>query len=154
MIKGRPLFFWPGGGDGKFWNKLFAEAVNTEVNCTQEKKKCLQEDGNTRKKFFAAGPAYKIIIFACDNFSTLPSPPPSKKIMVRPWSDAQPTPHSKLKSFNKITCAYMWASIILYACRDPTSLLKSQRADRWPKNAIKQELVTLPSRSLYSFNNP
>jgi len=57
---------------------LFAEAVNTEINCMQEKK-CLQEDRNTRKKLFATGPAYKKIIFACDNFPTLPSLPPSER---------------------------------------------------------------------------
>ena len=52
-----------GGGDGgsnKFRNKLFAEAVNTEINSMQVKKKCLQENGDTHtKKLFAAGAAYK-----------------------------------------------------------------------------------------------
>ena len=28
-----------GGGGRKFWNKLFAEAVNTEINCMQVKNK-------------------------------------------------------------------------------------------------------------------
>jgi len=43
---------------GKFCNKLFAEVVNTEINCMQAQKMCLQEDGDT-KKFLAAGDAYK-----------------------------------------------------------------------------------------------
>ena len=34
---------------GKFCNKLFAEVVNTEINCMQVKKKCLQEGGDTKK---------------------------------------------------------------------------------------------------------
>ena len=55
-------FFDVGGGGDKFWNKLFAEAVNTEINSMQVKKKCLQENGDThthKKKLFAAGAAYK-----------------------------------------------------------------------------------------------
>ena len=53
-----PLIFWleEGGGE-KFWNKLFAEVVNTEINCMQVKK-----------------------MFACQNFPTLPV----KKITVCP----------------------------------------------------------------------
>ena len=68
-VRDRPLFFdgvEGGGGVGKFWNKLFAEAVITEKNCMQVKK----EDGD--KKMFAVGAAYKKM-FA-------PSPPrPVKK---------------------------------------------------------------------------
>lgn len=41
MLTGGPLFFDGGGGVGKFENKLFAEAENTEINCKQVKKKCL-----------------------------------------------------------------------------------------------------------------
>ena len=48
-------FFDGGGGGGKFWNKLFAEAVNTEINSMQVKKKCLQENGDTHKKIVCAG---------------------------------------------------------------------------------------------------
>ena len=97
------------------------------------------------------------IMFACENFSALLSPPPpapSKKERSVPDVMHSQTLHSKLTSFNKITCAYMWASVILYACRDPTSPMKSQRAGRWPQNAIRQELVKPPCRSLYSLNNP
>ena len=50
---------------------MFAEAVNTEINSMQVKKKCLQENGDTHtKKLFAAGAAYKKML-ACENF---PSP--------------------------------------------------------------------------------
>ena len=52
---------------GNFCDKLFAEVVNTEINCMQVKKKCLQEEGDT-KKFLAAGDAYKRN-FACEYFS-------------------------------------------------------------------------------------
>ena len=52
-----------GGGErqfGNFWNKVFAGAVNTEINCIQVKKlKCLQGTGDTHKKLFAAGAANK-----------------------------------------------------------------------------------------------
>ena len=46
-VRDRPLFFdgvEGGGGVGKFWNKLFAEAVITEKNCMQVKK----EDGDKK----------------------------------------------------------------------------------------------------------
>ena len=47
-----PLCFWRGGGGGeKFWNKLFAEAVNTEINCMQVKKQYLQEERDTKPIF-------------------------------------------------------------------------------------------------------
>ena len=69
-------YFFDGGGGGKFWNKLFAEAVNTEINSMQVKKKCLQENGDTHtKKLSAAGAAYKKML-ACENF---PSPPSKKE---------------------------------------------------------------------------
>ena len=54
-------FFDGGGGSGKFWNKLFAEAVNTEINSMQVKKKvfagkrrhtqknCLQREPHIKK---------------------------------------------------------------------------------------------------------
>ena len=60
---------------GKFGNKLFAEAVNTEINCMQVKKKCLQKDGET-KKLFVAGAAFKKM-FAFKNVP-IPSAPLSK----------------------------------------------------------------------------
>ena len=39
IIRKRPLFFdvGGGGGGGKIWNKLFVEAVNTEINCIVKK---------------------------------------------------------------------------------------------------------------------
>ena len=78
LLLGTDHYFFDGGGggSGKFWNKLFAEAVNTEINSMQVKKKCLQENGDTHtQKLFAAGAAYKKML-ACENF---PSPPSKKE---------------------------------------------------------------------------
>ena len=57
---GTDRYFFDGGeGVGKCWNKLFAEAVKTEINCTQKKnlfrgsrrhkKNCLHQEPHTKK---------------------------------------------------------------------------------------------------------
>ena len=84
---------WRGAWFAKFWNKLFAKAVNTEINCMQAKKMRLQEDGDT-KKLFAAGAAYKTM-FECEHFPTSLPPPPVKKIMVP--SPRPAGPHGELR---------------------------------------------------------
>ena len=48
-----------GGAAGKSENKLFAEAVNTEIKCIQVNKSVCRKT-ETPKKLFAAGAAYKI----------------------------------------------------------------------------------------------
>ena len=47
-----------GGGFGNFFNKLFAEAVDTQINSTQVKKMFAERRRHT-KKLFAAGAAYE-----------------------------------------------------------------------------------------------
>ena len=76
--------WWGGGGGvGKFWSKLYAEAINTEINCMQVKR--LFAGGRRQKKMFAVGAAYKKV-FASENVPPLPSTPRQTKIiiMVRP----------------------------------------------------------------------
>ena len=68
-------FFDGGGGGGKFWNKLFAEAVNAEINSMQVKKSVCRKTETHTKKLFAQGAAYKKML-ACENF---PSPPSKKE---------------------------------------------------------------------------
>ena len=61
---------------GKFWNNLFAEAVNTEINSMQVKNKVFA--GRWRQTKKGAGAAYKKNV-ACENFPTPPPPPRPKK---------------------------------------------------------------------------
>ena len=48
-------FFDQGRGSGKFSNKSFVEAVNTKINCMEQKSVCRKTE--TLKKLFAAGAA-------------------------------------------------------------------------------------------------
>ena len=76
MIKGRTINFSLGGEGGKFWNKLFAEAVDSEINCMQENKVFAGRRKQT-KELFGAGAVYKNNIYKW-KFSS-PPPNPSKK---------------------------------------------------------------------------
>ena len=51
---------------GTFWNKLFAEAVNTEINGMQVRKSVWRKT-ETKKKLFAALAEYKKM-FKCEYF--------------------------------------------------------------------------------------
>ena len=136
MIRDGPFFFI-GGRGWKMLTCIVCRGCKHGNKLYAREKKFLQEDGNTQKNCLLQEPHTKIM-FACENLSTLPPPPPpSKKEWSVPDVMHSQTLHSKLRSFNKITCAYMWASIILYACRDPTSPMKSQRAGRRPKKRDK-----------------
>ena len=57
----------------KFGNKLFAEAINTEINCMQVKNKVFAGRRRHTKKIFAAGKCLDV------KFSTPPPPPRQKK---------------------------------------------------------------------------
>ena len=70
------LCFWRGEGGEKFWNKLFAEAVNTEINCMQVKKQYLQGDRDTKPFFCSRSRKYKKKCFHVNIFQ--PSAPRRK----------------------------------------------------------------------------
>ena len=89
--EGRTIIFWRGRWRvGKFWNKLFAEAVNTEINCMQVKKVFAGRRRHTKKIVCSSQQLMKknclhVKIFQPPPPSPLRPPTPVKKIMVRPF---------------------------------------------------------------------